>query len=60
MTNIFARNFELDSTKYDFITNTIAWGALGVDTDQSPQAYAASVMADANAELEQVWSGYEP
>lgn len=60
MTNIASRNFELDSAKYDFITNTIAWGSLGVDTDQSPQAYAASVTADATAELKQVWSGYEP
>lgn len=60
MTNIASRNFELDSAKYDFITNTIAWSSLGVDTDQSPQAYAASVTADATAELNQVWAGYEP
>ncbi len=60
MTNIASRNFELDATKYDFITNNIAWGALGVDTDQSPQAYAASVAADAAAELNQVWAGYQP
>ncbi len=41
--------------RYDYITKTIGWNWHGIDKKQSPQAYFASVKAQAQACLDDVW-----
>ena len=41
--------------RYDYITKTIGWNWHGIDQKQSPQAYFASVKAQAQACLDDVW-----
>ena len=42
--------------RYDFISKNIGWGWHGIDKKQSPQAYFASVKAQAQACLDDVWA----
>jgi len=41
--------------RYDYITKNIGWNWHGIDKKQSPQAYFASVKAQAQACLDDVW-----
>ena len=49
----------VDQPKPLCLTN-ILWGNYGIEQKISPQAYIASVKAEAQAELDSLWAGYEP
>lgn len=60
MRDYAARNFSGFDALYSYITTTVSWGNFGIQDKIAPQAYAASVKAEAQAELDSVWAGYTP